>query len=1685
MSATQTSNRLRRMVGGVLFLAAAIAAGLGFLGVFAPEPRVEPIPPFEGYDPQAMDQAVSVENVGRHLDAILGFGSRYPGQDGIRRTADYIRERYAAAGLEVIEIPHAFAVPVTRDRQILAAPGEPLEGVEIYPFQPNHFQPAVSPPEGVWGELLRVTDEVLLSRPSFSDCIAVIDAADMPKTFGAAWNKYAQLGFRAVVVTHRDGLEAIEWEKHPVFSGVPVNFVRVAATPAVLDHLGERVGLRVRVDWRNVPHTTFVGRLPSAAGAKEALLSTACYDACSVLPDLAPGALGALGLATQLAFLDGMQAYTEVAPKRAVVFVAYASQMMGQLGADRLSAVMGPALTRDEARVTYEEIRDEDRQQAERVAECAAAIGRERFLEDPDATQAAIDALSPAASALFDEELRYVLNTIAFERLERQVQARLAFLRAGEEDLTTPEYQAYRDAKRDYDAVMAIAGYPLPKIMETDRRTGATMADMFALAGRLHERFKELTAYHAGQGRALDASLAVHEALRPCERLIPVGCYLAPADRTVVQGERFSFGMGEGLENLNYVQTPLIGETIGAVLQRMPLPEKVAFDGTRPRGHNDWAHGRMAGLPVDTVMWGRKGHPGFVFLNTDRVDVYGKFGYPVVLPFMRDLETIASSLRVYGRAMLALAYGDGRFERPMKVAVGRQSGRVYASGVGRSIVPNYPMKYAMLGHKRGASGPPGYYEPIFIFCDAYGRYDLPFCSAAMTYHAYDGYNPEAVTFGEDGRIAWIKDEGGTGQAVYKSMNLNPWDAAAVNIVVFRASSVTLLDLINPQSMKAYTAVEFLTRDGLAPVVKRNVFNRDGIVTAFLEPDRRFYVALKAGAPDNELVQTTRAFLLGVPKGFEPAPGREIDGPGFLPADTDVILDVPERIARSMLSVNGVRLALQDAYGMADQRTRAFHQRSEGLLERAAQPGTPKHTASLDERDAATYTTLNHPVLRESIFESIVGILWYLGLLVPFVFFFEKLVFAFPDIRKQLAAQAVIFLVVFLLLRVLHPAFQMIRSSLMILLGFVIMLISGGITVLFAGKFQENLEELKAKRGQVSAAEVNSLGVMGTAFNLGLNNMHRRLVRTGLTCATLVLIVFAMICFTSVQSDIVNTTAAVGKAAYEGILINREKLYPISEAELFALNTKYGHRYDVAPRRMFVGSQGWDRINYNPELEAVYEPANADPKRARVASVMTFAPREPLRDRIASVAGAAWFPAEPLRAGEPPPVLIPDKLADALGVAAADVESGPVALKLNGVPVRAIGIFASDALGALRDLDGRDLLPFDIAAMSTVQRVGNSVLADDTDVRMDAGGIVLAPEGVLGNIPANRADRRLVSVAVSMSGIGYKAAKAEVDQYLEQSGQATYYGLDEVAYRGKRAREKSFAGLIELLIPLVIAAMTVLNTMRGSVYERRDEIFVYNAVGIAPRYIFGMFFSEAFVYAVVGSVLGYIFSQGVGRLLSIVGWTGGLNMTFTSITTIYASLAIMASVFLSTLFPARSAMEIAAPAEESGWDLPEPDGDSMAFALPFTFDAQARIAVLAFFTRHFQDHGEGSAGKFFASVPRAGVNPRGESGTDGYVPTLTTTIWLKPFDLGVSQHLTIAMPVDPETGEFIATVTLDRLSGSRESWIRLNHGFVMLLRQHFLYWRAVSPDERAVMFREARKRLESDLKVAPGSWSLNR
>ncbi len=1675
---TSSANRL---ISTVIFLALFIGTGYCFLKIFAPKPLPASLASYTAYSKDPMHKMLEATAVRTELDAFLACGSRYPGQPGFYKAADFIRKSFEKAGLTVLDYRQKLAVPMTAQREILGTDGKPLADVEIYPFVPNHMQPAVTPPEGLSGRLMLVSDEVLLKEHSFTDAIAVIDAANPPPSYGVSWIKYAQLGFKAVILANREGLSKIIWQdttKNGMVASNPVNYVRLAATEGIFQHIGETVTLHVRMDWKNVDASTFVAYFPSEhPTSSEALVITSCYDACSMLPDLAPGTLAASGVALQLSFLKGITSYRETL-KRDLVFVSYPSQMMGHQQANGLAALLGPAMTRTEGTTLLASQKAENDIAMGQVNACMESLSAPVVFDSADKLSAALAKLTADTRKFLDEQVRYAMNKLAFDLSEEPLRTRMAFLACGGRDLTSPEFKAFTTSKKIYDQATNATGFSLEKLVGEKSEICKT----HDVVGRCLSRLSELQKFHEWRASQIRIGLEINSRLMAYNRLVFVDSYLAPGDPEKVKDEKASFLIGAGGEGANYRYSYTFNDLLTATYQRGKFPSGFKYDNLQNRWHDGWASSAMASLPVDTGVWKSFGFPAMSFFNSDRSDSYQRWGYPVELPYMRNTDTIRQSLLFAGDGLLALAHGEGAFEEPIKVAAGVYGGQVFVSNVGRSIVPNFPLSNALIGHK-GNSGHfeyPGYYFFYFMFTDPYGRYSAPFAVTSICPWGL-AYSPEAVGFDSDGRISYIKDEGPAGQAIYKSTKLGYFSGRDhINIVVFRASPVTLLDMVNPQTLNAFSGVDFLSREGLSTLTRNNIFppSANGIVTAFVEPGRPFFITLKSGAAENPLVLTTRGFMLNVDEKNPPSKDREIDGLGFLAYNTQFILQVPRGIASSVQQVNGRRLVLQEKYGMADERTKAFQKKGGELLVAAKSPELSGHQRHLMQSEAATYGVLNHPVLRKSIYEAVIGILWYLGLLVPFVFFFEKLVFGYADIRKQLTAQGVIFLTVFMLLWLLHPAFEMIRSSLMILLGFIVMLASGGVTLLFSGKFKENLTELRKKRGQVEEAEVNKFGVLGTAFSLGLNNMHRRKVRTGLTCATLVLITFAMICFTSIQSNVVNVSTAIGKASYQGLLVKPRRCEPISDSQLFALQTRYSHLYEMSPRRFYLGKRdSWRNSCRNPDISLTYEPEGATPKKLPVSSIMTFTSMDPIRNQIELLTKKGWLPKLPadFDPNAPAPVLISEETAQEMGVTPAQVDgTAPLIAKINGKQVVIYGIFRSDSLRRVRDLDDRDILPFDVEAVHTMQLYSpDQLLAEEDDPRQNPSRQVLALDGFTADITA--AELRLVSIAVNMSGLSYKQAKAEIDRYLEQRGQETYFGLDGVAYYGKITRENSFAGLVEILIPLLIAAMTVLNTMRGSVYERRGEIFVYNAVGIAPRYIFAMFISEAVVYAVVGSVLGYLLSQGTGKILSTIGFTGGLNMTFTSVTTIYASLAIMVAVFISTFFPARSAMQIAAPADDAGWSLPKPDGDVMKFDLPFTFDFRDRVAVLAFFHRYLSDHGEGSSGPFFTGQPMTAISTELDPLADhGYVPEIRCTIWLKPFDLGVSQEMVISMPTDLETKEFIASISIRRLSGTRESWLRLNPAFVGQLRQNFLYWRAVSMDERAKLFDEARKLLQQDV-----------
>ena len=84
------------------------------------------------------------------------------------------------------------------------------------------------------------------------------------------------------------------------------------------------------------------------------------------------------------------------------------------------------------------------------------------------------------------------------------------------------------------------------------------------------------------------------------------------------------------------------------------------------------------------------------------------------------------------------------------------------------------------------------------------------------------------------------------------------------------------------------------------------------------------------------------------------------------------------------------------------------------------------------------------------------------------------------------------------------------------------------------------------------------------------------------------------------------------------------------------------------------------------------------------------------------------------------------------------------------------------------------------------------------------------------------------------------------------------------------------------------------------------------------------------------------------------------------------------------------------------------------------------------------------------------------GTDG---ELVADVALAPFDLGVSQRLRLWSEPSDLSGVDRVRVVVDRLSGTRGDFARLNKPFFAGLRRQFLLWRTL-PDEAREGFRRA-------------------
>jgi len=1519
-----------------------------------------------------------------------------------------------------------------------------------------------------------------------------------------------------------------------------------------LEHKDVRIESSVK--WKNVKARNIIGVLKSGKENKnkEALIVTAYYDSYSNVPDLAPGAEQAVPLAVMLQFAKALNSYAKAGkkPDRDIIFIATAAHGQNMTGVSKImeaiEQISNPPITSKTFNAQIAE-NEEKLKYVEKALEFVGSIldtSTEMSLTSNGcfATNFESSVFKPGFRETwlkqdksyikwFDGVFSNLATDVAITIRKDADDARVNWTRAGlptyvkETEAEAAERERLGKARKQHPTLTKYL-----EAKELDTRAAELASAPFQVAtrgykkeiegynylGQFYAYLQLLQNYHADQIKQISETRALHELIGAYKNTLTIN--LALTSGGAAQDQSLGVVVGQG--NAGSVVEPQ-ATSLRNLLANFALENPaVAVTGNGTLDVTQFATADSnitvyAPNMFESLAWFKGARLAFTVFNN------GSFPYVMGTPndtFSRiQTDALNAQMPILAESILSIAYGSIEFKtlrnRPIEAFTLR--GNVYTSlGSGsmtpsnsmfrNTVVTQYPVLSSIQPAPRSTQSYYGVQKFPILAVNPYGEY---FQAFTMLPWYEQAFNIDAFTFDDTGYVSYVKDNALASQSVFKNearvtADFRLGNTKKTNLAIFRAVPVECYQRGNPKTLNSFAGFDYLRADNMQQFSSSNTSKdlASPAVTTFLAPDSVFYVGLLDGSPDNPEIQSYRAFLLNSDlnnKNYITNDPKDTDtyGLGYLAADTPALLFPYFDAAESMIRTNAKRMVLQEKYQMDDEQMQSTQKMSMDLLKEARETfenGDVVVASNLAGRSLAAAMS-NHPVIREKISNAIFGIIWYLLLLVPFAFFFEKLVFGFTDIRKQLLAIGVTFIAVFGLLYFFHPAIKMVNSPIMILLGFLICLLAVIITVMVTGKFKQIIATIRHKEGNIEGADINRGGVIGTAFMLGLNNMRRRKVRTGLTSLTLILITFVMICFTSINTSLQNKEYITGKSASNGIMRRDPQFIPLTPNELALWDQVYGLDYPT-------NQHYWLTYVLNPQIgwknpEVVIDHAfniggKTETRRANASSVIGMDYREPAFSGIDQyLIMGRWFPSL-----DPTPyIIISDNAATSLNITASDFENNNTPeVMIRNFPYIVIGVFDSERLQNLVGLDGKSILPYDLNTMQSLGRSssGSTYVVPENIQRLRAYQVVITND--MTNFPMQINEQKIAvscsvlfpdeeytigdgAAAVTKPAVTINEQRKLVDEYLERVGDDSYYAIDGVSYFGSRTRTKTVGGLLALLIPILIAAMTVFNTMRGSVYERKDEIYVYNAVGIAPNHIFFMFIAEACVYAVVGALSGYLLSQVVGSILTHFNLTAGLNMDYSSIETIYASLAIVAAVLISTIIPARAAAQLASPSDETSWSIPVAEGDTMSFHLPFTFTPVDRVAILSYFHRWLIANSEGSSGPFYSSAPVLDVIEQLDpDGNMESVPVVRATIWLKPFDLGVSQKLIISLPTDEATHEYIANIEIERVGGSVAAWERTIMPFLKALRKQFLNWRAVTDADRTEMFNEAKELLKKEV-----------
>ncbi len=1552
----------------------------------------------------------------RMLQSLTAFGDRSVGSFGEKQTAKLIKNEFKNLGFKAIDA-HKFSMPVRRKTNSRITILGTNTSIEIDPLIFNAISPDTVASPGITGDLVYVgTGEI----EHFNDKIIKDSVVLMELDSGKNWVNALSLGAKALIYIQKPDSNRFIFEDKYELS--PVKFPRFLISQKSADLLFSdyknrsfidkslKINLISDLKWENVNTQNIYCMIPGNDDLlkNELIVVEGFYDTSSFVAGKSPGADQACSAAS---LLDIARFLKSNPVQRSVLLVATSGHAASLTGMREMIWAL------KEKSKSFKKIKKKLKKEIETFETQQDLLSRYNPHGMPSDMmhKKDLDLVQKSFSTIIKSKIDVLNQTLMQLRLERN---------KDDQKIKTLN-QEWQDLKN------------LNTINDLTSLTKEEKNQCTELINPALSYLKTRLASAKLKYKNLKSSIKFRKLAKSKKIKLFISLHLS------------SHGNGFGAFNKGWLY-PLkkeinrfppytalhkaLSQGNDLISKKLNLPDTFK-DTLRPSLHRSWQSYFLDTPPLGGEVSALSGFLGVTFATTN--DARNLWGTP-----QDTFDTVNIKNAVEQSSFIANIIGFTGNAK--KLTRGKQPKNGFATITGQAnflrhgeVFANTPAPGSMILSFQG----PGIHHNMV---DASGQFTIK--GVADKKHILHKVIIEGYKFDSRGETIWAVDKKRTTKARYRIKVKKK--AMRTDLVMFSARQTTIVNLLEPRTFQYMTKIQVLdARLDSAPVKHwySRIDTRSSIISSiYLEPGTKFKLTLSDSLLTKKLILTN-------------ADIAHTSGTGYKIDKSSIIAPTQFLAAKDMWILLNPRIDNLENKGINNQKIRDL--RLQGNADLADADHFYK-TMKYDKffESAGTALALAGRVYQhvEKIQKDVLyGVLFYILLFVPFAFCLERFAFSIISIYKRILAFLGILVTLITIIYNVHPAFELAYSPIVIILAFFIMGLSAMVTWIIFQRFEDEMKTLQRQGDLGDKGEISFLKAFAASFFMGVSNLRRRKTRTVLTCTTLIILTFTLMSFTSVKNIRQHSKLLYNeKVPYQGLLLKQLNWKGLPQQAFKIIKNAMADTMTAAPRAWLENENRTQTIKIPVTFKS---DSKSDSIEAN--ALLGLSPQEPNITGLSKlIIKGRWFSSNDKNC-----IILPERMAKTLKIYDKPLDN--LHINLWSIPFKVIGFISGNSFDNFKDLDGESLTPVTFPD-EIVQKI--------TDAEMEAlesGDDIKSFQSRYNHIPFDQTLIIPYDTLISMGGTLKSVAlkyndtdkiSSKTYKIIDRFGLWLFSGEKNGVYIYNASDTLNYSGIPNVIIPILISIFIVLNTMIGSVYERKREIGIYTSIGMAPSHVSIIFIAEALSYAVISVVLGYILAQSVAKVFAGTVLLSGITVNYSSLAGVFAMIMVMLVVILSSIYPSKIAAAIAIPDVDKSWEMSKAKGDQLNIDLPFLMKKGEELSAAGYLYDFFFSHQEVSHGIFSVAdlelkTRKDDINDTTANGTNY---DIYFTAWLAPFDLGVMQDVKIHAQVsETQEGYMELDMIITRKAGEHDSWWRVNKRFVNIIRKQLLIWRSLDETQK--------------------------